>query len=142
MYEHLAEQAREAGLELTWSPRIAYSRTALAAAEAVRVNEPQSHQAFNAAIFRAYFALGLDIGDWSVITKCAVDVGIDPSTFESPMTSGVADDRLRHAEAEAREHRVDATPSWLVENQLVVGLRPRAFFVTLAQALAERRPRP
>jgi hypothetical protein len=37
MYEQLAAAAGEAGLELTWSSRVAYSRPALVAAERVRV---------------------------------------------------------------------------------------------------------
>jgi len=43
-----------------WIP---YSRLALAAAETIRINQPGSHQAFSAAIFRAYCAIGKDIGD-------------------------------------------------------------------------------
>ena len=38
MYDYLVEEARAAGLELNWSPRIPYSRSALAAAQAVRIN--------------------------------------------------------------------------------------------------------
>lgn len=139
MYERLAEEAHDAGLELNWSARIPYSRFALAAAETVRINEPASHQAFNAAIFDAYFARGQDIGDWAVIAKCAADLGIDPSIFKHLMESGIADDELHYAEAQAREHRVSATPSWLVDNHLVVGLQPRAFFVGLSRRLGHDR---
>jgi predicted DsbA family dithiol-disulfide isomerase len=63
MYDHLVEEARAAGLELNWSPRIPYSRFALAAAQAVRINEPEYQPAFNAAVFDAYFARGQDIED-------------------------------------------------------------------------------
>jgi predicted DsbA family dithiol-disulfide isomerase len=136
MYEQLAQEAREAGLELNWSSRIPNSQFALAAAETVRINEPESHQAFNAAIFNAYFALGKDIGEWSVITKCAADLGIDPFIFKYQMTSGIADNELRYAEAQAHEHHVTATPSWLLDDQLIVGLRPRAFFIALSHALS------
>ena len=73
-YDRLAEGARAAGLDLNWSSRILYSRLALTAAETVRINQPGSHPAFSAAIFRAYFALGTDIGDWSVIAGCADEV--------------------------------------------------------------------
>ena len=135
LYEHLAAEGRDAGLPLNWSDRIPYSRFALAAAETVRAHDPDSHQAFSAATFHAYFALGLDIGDWAVITKCADEVGVDPFLFERPMTPGRAADELRYAEAQAREHHVSATPSWLVHDQLVAGLQPRAFFTALARAL-------
>jgi predicted DsbA family dithiol-disulfide isomerase len=93
-YDRLAEEARAAGLHLAWSSRISYSRLALAAAETVRINQPGSHQAFSAAIFRAYFAIGKDIGDWSVIAGCAEEAGIDSFVFKHEMTSGVADNEL------------------------------------------------
>lgn len=131
MYDNLASQAEEAGLELNWSPRIPYSRFALAAAEAVRTGRPESHQAFSEAIFHAYFALGHDIGDQTVIARCAEDVGIDPAIFGPDR----ADADLRYAEGQAHEHHVTATPSWLVVGQLVRGLQSRAYFQTLVSKI-------
>jgi hypothetical protein len=122
---HPAEEARAAGMELNWSPRIPYSRFALAAAETVRINQPDYHEAFNAAIFRAYFALGKDIGEWAVIADCADDVDVDPFAFDYEMTCGVADNELRYAEAQDQEHDINATASWLAGDQVAVGPRPR-----------------
>jgi predicted DsbA family dithiol-disulfide isomerase len=136
MYEQLDQAAREAGLALSWAPRIPSSRYALAAAESVRIEQPEASQAFNAAVFRAYFARGEDIEDPAVIAACAGDVGIDPLVLGDRMASGVAEDELREAEATARAHHVTGTPSWLVDDQLVVGLRPRAFFLALASMLS------
>jgi predicted DsbA family dithiol-disulfide isomerase len=137
LYDYLVEEAHEAGLELNWSPRIPYSRFALAAAEAVRINEPEHQPAFNAAVFDAYFARGEDIEDWTVIVKCAETAGVEPFTFQYSMTSGIADNELRFAEQQAREHHVVATPSWVVNgSQLIEGLRPRAFFVALSRTLS------
>jgi predicted DsbA family dithiol-disulfide isomerase len=136
MYDYLADEARAAGLELNWSARIPYSRLALAAAEAVRINEPEHHPAFNAAVFDAYFTRGEDIGEWAVIARCADDVGLEPFTFEYSMTSGIADNELRFAEAQARERHIVATPAWLVnEDQVIAGLRPRAYFIALGRTL-------
>jgi predicted DsbA family dithiol-disulfide isomerase len=137
MYEQLAEAAREAGLELTWSCRIPYSRSALVAAEMVRVTQPESHQAFLAAVFQAYFALGKDIEDPAVIAECAEHAGIDPTAFTDETTSGVAENELRYGERRAREHHITATPSWLVNDErLIVGLRSRAFFFALGHTLS------
>lgn len=136
-YDYLVEEAHEAGLELNWSERIPYSRFALTAAEAVRINEPEYHRAFNAAVFDAYFVRGEDIEDWAVISKCAEAVGVEPFTFKYSMTSGIADNELRFVEQQAREHHVLATPSWVVNgDHLIAGLRPRAFFVTLSRVLS------
>jgi predicted DsbA family dithiol-disulfide isomerase len=136
-YEYLVEEARAAGLELNWSPRIPYSRLALAAAEAVRINQPETHAAFNAAVFNAYFALGQDIEDWTVIGNCAEGAGVEPFTFKYSINSGIADNELRFAETQARDHHVVAAPCWLVNGeQLIAGLRPRAFFVALGHAIS------
>ena len=78
-------------------------------------------QAFGAAIFRAHFALGQDIGDWSVITGCADEAGIDSFVFKHEMTSGMADNELRLAEALAAEHHISGTPSWLVGDESLSG---------------------
>jgi predicted DsbA family dithiol-disulfide isomerase len=137
MYDYLVEEARAAGLELNWSPRIPYSRFALAAAQAVRINEPDYDPAFNAAVFDAYFARGQDIEDWTVIARCAEAVGVEPFAFQYSMASGIADNELRFAEEQARQHHVLSTPSWVVNNdQLIVGLRSRAFFIALSHTLS------
>jgi predicted DsbA family dithiol-disulfide isomerase len=136
VYEQLAEAAREAGLDLDWPARIPCSRPALAAAETVRTHQPESHQAFSAAVFRSHFALGRDIADPVVITACADDAGVDPVEFAHETTSGMAEVELRDAERQARAHRVTGTPSWLVADRLIVGLRSRAFFTALGHALS------
>ena len=137
MYDYLVEEARAAGLELNWSPRIPYSRFALAAAQAVRINEPEHQPAFNAAVFDAYFARGQDIEDWTVIAQCAEDDGVEPFAFQYSMTSGIADNELFFAEEQARKRHVLATPSWVVnDDQLIAGLQPRAFFIALSHALS------
>lgn len=132
MYDHLAREARAAGLELNWSDRIPYSRPALAAAETLRTSRSGSHEAFIAAVFNAYFGLVQDIEDPAVITRCAEDVGID--------TAGVIpesiEEALRYSERKAAEHHVSATPSWLVENDLVTGLQPRELFVALGRQIS------
>jgi predicted DsbA family dithiol-disulfide isomerase len=135
VYDQLAEAARDAGFELNWPSRIPCSRPALAAAEAVRTHQPESHQAFSAAVCRGHFALGQDIEDPAVIAACAEGAGVDPLEFASETTSGAAEDELRHAERQARAYRVTGTPSWLVADRLIVGLRSRAFFTALGHAL-------
>jgi len=98
-------------LELTWSRRIFYSRCALVAAETVRVIQPESHQAFLAAVFHAYFALAKDIEDSVVVAESAEEAGIDPSVFAANMTCAVAENELRSSERRAREHHVTGTPA-------------------------------
>jgi predicted DsbA family dithiol-disulfide isomerase len=117
IYDQLAAAAREAGLQLIWSRRISYSRCALVAAETVRIIQPESHQAFLAAVFHAYFALAKDIEDPVVVAESAEEAGIDPSVFAADeMTCAVAENELRSSERRAREHHVTGTPSWLMND--------------------------
>jgi hypothetical protein len=52
------------------------------------------------------------------------------------MTSGIADNELRFAEAQAKARHIVATPVWLVnDEQVIAGLRPRAYFMALGSAL-------
>ena len=109
MYDYLVEEARAAGRERNWAPRMPYSRV----------------------------ARGQDIEDWTVIAQCAEDVGVEPFAFQYSITSGIADNELRFAEEQASKHHVLATPSWVVKNdQLIAGLRPRAFFIALSRTLS------
>ena len=96
-------------------------------------------QAFGAAIFRAHFVLGQDIGDWSVITGCADEAGIDSFVFKHEMaTSGMADNELRLAEAHAAEHHISGTPSWLVGDESSSGCRHARYFMALSPTLTSR----
>lgn len=110
-------------------------QTADPRASTVRAVIPQG---FGAATFHAYFALGKDIGDRSVIAGCADEARIDSFVFKHEMTSGVADNELRFAEALPAEHHISGTPSWLVGDRVIVGLRPRAFFIALSRTLTSR----
>jgi predicted DsbA family dithiol-disulfide isomerase len=94
-------------------------------------------QAFGAAIFRAHFALGKDIGDWSVIAGCA-DEADRLVRLQARDDIGRGGQRLRFAEALAAEHHISGTPSWLVGDRVIVGLRPRAFFIALSRTLTSR----
>ena len=135
IYEQLAEAAHEAELELNWSRRLPFSRFALAAAERVRIHQPESHRAFTAAIFPCLLRARQGHQDWAVIAGCAEDFGIDPLVVKDETTSGEAENDLRHAERRARWADVTATPSSLVADQLIVRLRPRAFLIALGDGL-------
>ncbi|NMO52401.1 DsbA family protein [Actinoplanes sp. TBRC 11911] len=130
MYSFLAEQAREAGLELEWSSKIPYSANALAAAELVRTTVPEAHLAFTTAVFDAYFAHGRDIEDPAVIAECGSRAGLDPS-FAYPSAPDAVAGLLAYGLGEAERLGVNSTPSWLVYGRVVGGLYPRAAFAAL-----------
>jgi predicted DsbA family dithiol-disulfide isomerase len=127
LYSFLAEQAREAGLNLTWSSKIPYSANALAAAELVRTTVPSAHLPFTTAVFDAYFARAEDIEDLAVIAECGAAAGLEPS-FRFPSAPEAVAAQLAYGLAEAERLGVNSTPSWLVSGQVVAGLYPRAVF--------------
>jgi predicted DsbA family dithiol-disulfide isomerase len=130
MYSFLADQAREAGLELQWSSKIPYSANALAAAELVRTTVPEAHLAFTTAVFDAYFARAEDIEDPAVLAQCGAAAGLEPS-FRFPSAPDSVTALLAYGLAEAERLGVNSTPSWLVSGQVVAGLYPRAAFTNI-----------
>jgi predicted DsbA family dithiol-disulfide isomerase len=133
MYTNLERAAREAGLPLRWPVRLPNSRQALAAAEWTRRNQPQHFPKFHKSLFAAHFDLGEDLGDKRVILRHASNVGLDLTTLKSALSDGTATAFVAEAESLGREHGVQGTPAWLVNQRLISGLRPAEEFELLAQ---------
>ncbi|KOX01612.1 MULTISPECIES: DsbA family oxidoreductase [unclassified Streptomyces] len=132
MYEMLEEEAARAGLPLAWPSRLPGTRTALSAAEWVRLHQPDAAAGFIKQLFAAHFALGEDIGDPRVIDRHAEASGVDVQALRAALADGSARSALARAEALGRGAGVHATPSWLIAGRLVSGLRPVSEFERLA----------
>lgn len=133
MYANLEREAAEAGLALNWPARLPDTRTALAAAEWVRLHRPDVSGAFTASLFAAHFVLGEDLGDPAVIDRHAADLDIVLDALHGALADGSAMDALEDAEALGARSGVRATPSWLIGGELVSGLLPPSEFERLAE---------
>jgi predicted DsbA family dithiol-disulfide isomerase len=133
-YEMLAAEAARAGLPLSWSPRIPYSRPALVLAEAVRARHHDRHAAFVGRVFDAYFGRGLDIEDAEVLAGCLADAGIEDEGLVDAGVLAAAERSFAESRAAGEAAGVTGTPAWLIDGRLVVGLQPRNVFRSLASA--------
>lgn len=132
MYLMLEREAARAGLPLAWPARLPNTRTALAAAEWVRLRQPGASGDLNRRLFAAHFALGEDLGDRSVIERHASGAGVDLDALRAALAGGEASASLVRAESLGARSGVRATPSWLIAGQLVSGLLPPEEFDRLA----------
>jgi predicted DsbA family dithiol-disulfide isomerase len=98
--------------------------------------------AYNDAIFQAFFVDSKDIGNVDVLTGIAEDIGLDGAEFRKALESGQYTDvhhyLLQHA---TREMRVEAVPTIVIGNQVLRGLYPQEVIgAMLNEELAKEKP--
>jgi predicted DsbA family dithiol-disulfide isomerase len=98
--------------------------------------------AYNDAVFRAFFVNSEDIGDIDVLTRIAEGVGLDGGEFrkalESEQYTDVHQYLLQHA---TREMRVEAVPTIVIGKQVLRGVYPEEVVgAVVEEELAKERP--
>jgi predicted DsbA family dithiol-disulfide isomerase len=140
MYTMLEREAREAGLPLHWPSHLPNTRQALAAAEWARRYQPREFPSFHSSLFQAHFALVEDLDDQAVIDRHAGASGIDVTALHSALADGSAAGFVTESEELGSRYGVQGTPAWLVNGELISGLRSTGDFEQLAgQALEASR---
>jgi len=90
-----------------------------------------------AALFRAYFRDGLDIGDAGVLAGLAAAAGMDRAVTERLLASDADADDIAARDLDARRKGVRAVPTFLVARQYVVsGAQPPEFWAKVATDIA------
>jgi predicted DsbA family dithiol-disulfide isomerase len=134
-YDFLAQEAETAGLPLNWSDRIPNSRPALGAFEWLNATDSEVAGRFAEKVFAAYFAEGRDIESAELLVTLAEEAGADADGLRAALATTTVDDALHVSEAQARAYGISGTPTWVVGDQQVSGLRPRRWFADLAASL-------
>jgi len=88
-------------------------------------------------LFEAHFVLGEDFEDPAVIDRHASESGMDLAALHAALADDTAVAAVTEAGMIGRRYGVEGTPSWLLAQQLITGLRSAAEFERLA-AYAEQ----
>lgn len=129
-YARVAAECAEIGMPFAAPRFVPNTRHVLSVAEWVRRCAPDRFDALHAAVFRAYFVEGLDIGDPEVVAMLVGDVDVDVR-----LGSTWVDESM----ATARDADVFATPAWRLDTGVVIpGVQPRAFYERIVVKTQER----
>jgi predicted DsbA family dithiol-disulfide isomerase len=139
MLAHLKQVARELGLpfgdrKMTFNSRLAQELGKWA-------EQMGKGDAFHDAVFRAYFADGLNIADVKILADIASSVGLDAGEAHDIIAARTFKDAVDTDWDYAYESRVTAVPTFLMNGQMLVGAQR---FNALADFVRENHgdPRP
>jgi predicted DsbA family dithiol-disulfide isomerase len=137
IYARIDAAAQGAGLEIDWST-IDRAPNTLDAHRLIHWAGREGRQtAVVAALFRAYFREGRDIGDRAVLLGIAGAAGLDAAMTERLFESGADADDIRARDAHARDRGVTGVPTFVVANRHVVpGAQPPELWMQVIDELA------
>jgi predicted DsbA family dithiol-disulfide isomerase len=94
-----------------------------------------------AALFRAYFREGRDIGDAATLAEISAAAGMDGSVVARLLSTDADADDIAARDQDARRRGVRAVPTFLIARQYVVsGAQPVAFWQQVIDELAAQNP--
>ncbi len=138
MLDRLSQAADELGLTVTERTRVYNSRRAT---ELGKWAEAQGRgDAFHDAIFRAYFAEGLDISDVAVLRETCSHLDLDPDEAERVLGNGKYRASVDDDWDYSRKLGVTAVPTFLAAGRTVVGAQPYEVLERLLQVAREKGP--
>lgn len=120
----LDHAAAELGLSLFIPDHRPDTRAAAQAAEFARDCGEDDFRRLHAALFRAVFVEGRDVGDEATLLDVAEGVGIDREGLSAALADGRYAEVLTEVEGEAERYGVEGTPTMLVGRYKIVGAAP------------------
>lgn len=139
VFDHVGRECEVVGLPFVRPARSPNTRAVLAAAEHVRLTQPEVFPALHRALFAAHFAEARDIGDAAVVDDVIRACGGDPGPVRAAVDDGSALAALRASMEEAIDAEVTGTPAFLMPSGFVIpGVQDRETMTLIATRLLER----
>lgn len=140
MLESLRIEAEAEGLQIARLERVANTHRALLASAYVQDREPERFGDFHAALFRAYFGEGRDIGSPAVLREIASEAEVDARRMDDALEQGGYEAALRRTSEVAGRLGITGTPTFVFgERHGAVGAQPvEELRRVVERALAER----
>ncbi len=136
--DRLGQAAEELDLPVRERTRVYNSRRAT---ELGKWAEAQGRgDAFHDAVFRAYFADGLDISDVAVLREICSQLDLTPDEAERVLAEGEYKNVVDEDWDYSRKLGVTAVPTFLAAGRSVVGAQPYEVLERLVQVAREQGP--
>ena len=118
----LKQAADEAGLPLTDRAMTYNSRRATELGK--WAEKTGKGEAYHDAVFRAYFAEGLNIGDIDVLKRICLDLDLDPGEAEHILSKRTFGRAVDEDWEYALKIGISAVPTFIMDGRSVVGAQP------------------
>jgi predicted DsbA family dithiol-disulfide isomerase len=129
MYRRIEAECEAVGLPFRRPEWIPNTRRALETAECVRLRFPAAFDALDRSLFAAHFVEGRKIGDPEVLDELVTAAGADAAAVRTAVEAGELRRAVDESMERAREVDVTGTPSWLLDERLLIpGVLPRELF--------------
>ena len=115
----MKQVARELGLP--FGDRVLTFNSRMAQELGKWAEQMEKDDTFHDAVFRAYFADGLNIADPDILADIAKSVGLDAREAHAMMTGRIFKEAVDTDWARAYESGVTAVPTFLMNGQTLVG---------------------
>lgn len=138
VYGEIAKKAEEAGLNIDFAA-IKTTPNTINAHRLIHWSNLEGRQAFViAALFKAYFVEGRDIGHDDVLCNIAGDSGMDADMVERLLATDADLDDIRARDAHSREIGVRGVPTFILNGESVLtGAQPAETWGQIIVELAE-----
>ncbi len=130
---------REFGVEMKSHRFGVNTRSAHQAYKIVQRLAPEQADAFNTAIYRAYFEEDQDIGDAEVLVALAESLGIDGAALRERLEAGEALEEVVAEEELAYMSGISGVPAQVfMDKYLVSGVRPPEYIEAVVEQIREQ----
>ena len=119
--ESISQMGRAAGLDFHYS-ETRYTNTfdAHRLTKLAGQKSPELADRLQERLYKAYFTEGLELADHAVLTRIAIEEGMDPSEVKQLLESERYADDVRLDEREAQRYGVHGVPYFVVGNKYAI----------------------